>query len=120
MNPFAVKIWIAGCRAVHTSTSCELTTIVPKRVFPDPAKRRSRRPPGKDAGRGVEVGAEAPCEVAEAPAVFVEPAFEPLLEAGIRVETPGEPAVPPPPQPAKRITASSAARESTATPPECP
>lgn len=45
MNPLAVKIWMAGCCALHTSTAGELTTIVPKRVFPDPEKWRSRRPP---------------------------------------------------------------------------
>ena len=41
MNPLAAKIWTGGCCALHTSTAGEPTTIVPKRVFPDPEKRRS-------------------------------------------------------------------------------
>lgn len=59
MNPLAVKIWIAGCRAFHTSTAGELKTIVPKRVFPDPAKRRSKRPPTGGDTAWVELGAGA-------------------------------------------------------------
>jgi hypothetical protein len=59
MKPFAVKIWIAGCCALHTSTAGELTTIVPKRVFPDPAKRRSRRPPTGGDTAWVELDAGA-------------------------------------------------------------
>jgi hypothetical protein len=44
MNPCDVKIWIGGCWALHTSICDELTTIVPRRVSPDPLNWRSRCP----------------------------------------------------------------------------
>jgi hypothetical protein len=59
MNPFAAKIWIGGCPVRHTSFSADLTTTVPSRVLPDPAKLRSKRSPVADAARRVEAGAEA-------------------------------------------------------------
>lgn len=89
MNLLAVKIWIAGRRALHTSTSEELATIVPKRPFPDPVKRRSRRPPAGEDTRAVEVdpvdlGVEvfvACLALAEAPAAgAVETGFEAVDE----------------------------------------
>jgi hypothetical protein len=57
MKPFAVKIWIGGCCAPHTSTSGELTVIVPKRVLPNPVNRCNTGPlTGTDA-TAVELGA---------------------------------------------------------------
>jgi|HubBroStandDraft_3_1064219.scaffolds.fasta_scaffold03687_3 hypothetical protein len=44
MKPLEVKIWIEGCCALHVSTSGELTTIVPSRVFPVPLNSRSTLP----------------------------------------------------------------------------
>lgn len=126
-----MKIWIVGCCALHTSTSGELTTIVPKRVLPDPVKRRSTRPlAGRDT-RAVELGAvelgteaflaftadgaveavfEAPVELAGT--VLVEPA--PESEAGVLtcVEVPDEP----PPQPARGTATSSEAIAATPNP----
>lgn len=58
MNPFAAKIWI-GARAVrHRSTCGERTTIVPSRVLPEPAKRRSTPLSGADGARWIASGPE--------------------------------------------------------------
>ncbi len=123
MNPFDVKIWILGRRALHTSRVGPLTTSVPSRPFPVPANRRSRRPSGEGDALGVEaapVAVDAVRAGAEA-GVFAEVALVPFAEvpvalvAGAVWETAVEVLwLPPPPQLAGMLTASSAPRTAPA------
>jgi hypothetical protein len=131
MNPFVVKIWIVGCCTLHTSTSGELATIVPRRILPDPVNRRSTRPPtGRDT-RVLELGAvelgvkafvafagasaveavfEAPVGLPEM--VLLEPASELTVGVLVCVDVPDEL----PPQPASSAATSSAAVAAAANP----
>lgn len=58
MNPLAAKIWIGGRAVRHASTCGERTTIVPSRMLPDPAKRRSVGLLGTEPAAWVDPGPE--------------------------------------------------------------
>jgi hypothetical protein len=124
MNPLDVKIWILGRRALHTSRVRPLTTSVPRRPFPVPANRRSRRPSGDGDALDVEA---APVAVDAVPAgaeagVFAEVAVVPVAEVPVALAAGAvavwEPAVEAlwllPPQLAGMLTASSAPRTAPA------
>jgi hypothetical protein len=125
MKPLIVKICIGRRSAFHSSTPGERTTIVPSDRFPEPAKRRSRRPPGEGDRCWVETPAEAPRGVAAArcggtalafarrAAEVRGPAFRgPGAEVDVRAEASPEPVGELedelPPQPAARVRISRA------------
>jgi hypothetical protein len=127
MKPFAVKIWIGGCCAFHTSVLGERTTIVPSCVFPLPAYRRSRRPLGAADATFVGLGVGPPGDGVVLAVVGIFPAVlvvwtvwvvELGLFAGFAVCTPPDVTttvsvvpeeLPPPPQPASSAAANRAA-----------
>lgn len=138
MNPFAAKIWIGARTVCHRSTCGERTTIVPNRVLPEPANRRSTRSLGAgpaarvDPEPGVVVGVVEPwialapvlascagaVRVAEEAPVFARALpLPPLPAATIAGPLAAVVALwpelvelePPPPQPARPIAARSKA-----------
>src|ERR1700728_808983 len=122
MNPLAVKIWIGGCCAPHTSTSGEPSLMVPKLVLPDPANRRSTGPLANGGAAALELGAVDPGALAlvafagddSGRAVYVvfealvEPVGAPTVDAVVDVIVCVVPVEDPPPQPASARVASSA------------
>jgi hypothetical protein len=84
MNPFAAKIWIGACATRHSSTCDERTTIVPSRVLPAPAKRRSTPLPGADGARWVASGPEVFAGVVAGAPVARAPVLAPA-EVVVRV-----------------------------------
>src|SRR5271156_970463 len=79
MNPFDVKIWILGRRALQASRVCPLTASVPSRPFPVPTNRRRRRPSGGGDALGVEA---APVVVEAVPACAGAGAFAEVAGLG--------------------------------------
>jgi hypothetical protein len=136
MKPLIAKICIGRRSTFHSSTLGERATIVPSDRFPEPAKRRSRRPPGEGDRCWVEIPAEAPCLVAAArsggtalgfaaraaevrTSAFRGPAAEVDLRAEASTDALGLLEDELPPQPAAGVI-TSRATEITATPLESP